>query len=185
MPTTVLGARDTVVNKIEGSSLWFSYFYVFTYLSITVCSDGKRGNHGCICGNALPSFFGEISYLPSFFPPSTNIYQMPAMPATGDTKIKSYMLPSVTLQWRKQKVKQAIGNSVLGAHAITSIFEVIEVFLFYFIVYLREMCRLRLEEKAGVSQIRRWGSGERIFLADRTACLRTRTFFRVAGVYRL
>lgn len=62
---------------------------------------------------------------------------MPAMPGTEDTedtKIKLDTLPAVTLQWREQKMKHAIRNSVLGAHTITSIFEVIEVY-FYFIFF--------------------------------------------------
>lgn len=81
-------------------------------------------------------FFPSLGKFPTFllFSPSTNIYQMPAMPATGDTEVKLDLLPAVMLQWRKQRMKQAIGNSVLRAHTITNIFEVIGVFLFYFIV---------------------------------------------------
>lgn len=70
---------------------------------------------------------GEIFHLPSFFP-STNVYEIPALPGTRDTKIKLDMVPALTLQWRKQKIKQAIRNSVLGAHTVTSMFEVREGF---------------------------------------------------------
>lgn len=71
MPVTVLGSRDTIGNKTEKSfSLWILYFYVFTYLSLTV-----------LTGKLLPWVF--LRKILFFFPP-TNIYQIPAMPGTRD-----------------------------------------------------------------------------------------------------
>lgn len=62
MPVTVLGSRDTIGNKTEKSfSLWILYFYVFTYLSLTV-----------LTGKLLPwvflrkiLFFFPHEYLPN------------------------------------------------------------------------------------------------------------------------
>lgn len=57
MPVTVLGSRDTIGNKTEKSfSLWILYFYVFTYLSLTV-----------LTGKLLPWVF--LRKILFFFPP--------------------------------------------------------------------------------------------------------------------